>query len=53
MIKEPTDITVHIRNTQLPKKPRIFDVIVNRKGQIKQCLIQNIRGFQYVDWEDV
>ena len=46
-------IRINIRNTQDPKSPRVFDVLVDRSGQIHQYLVQNIRGFQYVNMDDV
>ena len=46
-------IRVNIRNTQDPKSPRVFDVLVDPSGQIQQYLVQNIRGFQYVNKDDI
>ena len=46
-------VRVMIRNRNIPKKPRVFDVLVNEKGQIIRYEIQNIRGLAYVDMEDV
>lgn len=55
MISEPSSniIRVNIRNTQDPKAPRVFDVLVDPTGKILKYLIQNIRGFQYVNMDDV
>lgn len=44
---------VTIRNRQLPKAPRIFDVIVTEKGEIIRYETQNIHGNVFVDEEDV
>ena len=46
-------IRVNIRNTEDPRSPRVFDVMVDLKGNIHKYLIQNIRGFQYVNMDDV
>ena len=46
-------LTVHIRNMSLPKKPRVFDVLVDGDGHIIKYLIQNIQGFLYVDMDEV
>lgn len=40
---------VPIYNINLPKHPRIFDVVVNSQGEIQRYEIQNIRGSIYVD----
>ena len=50
MIAEPSSniIRVNIRNTQDPKAP-----LVDPTGKILKYLIQNIRGFQYVNMDDV
>ena len=44
---------ITIRNRNIPKKPRIFDVWVNDAGQIIRYEVQNIRGMVFVDMEDV
>lgn len=36
--------TVPIRNTNIHKKPRVFDVTVNEEGNILEYRIQNIKG---------
>ena len=46
-------IRVSIRNRNVPKEPRIFDVLVDDTGQIIRYEIQNIRGMVYVDMKDV
>ena len=46
-------IRVTIRNRSIPKKPRVFDVIVDDAGQIIRYEIQNIQGMVYVDMKDV
>lgn len=46
-------LRVNIRNTQNPKAPRVFDVLVDASGRIQKYLIQNIHGFQYVNMDDV
>lgn len=46
-------IRVSIRNRNIPKKPRIFDVLVDDSGQIIRYEIQNIRGMVYIDMKDV
>ena len=40
---------VTIRNMQLPKKPRVFDVTVNSKGEILRYDIQNIKGNLFIE----
>mgnify|MGYP003269877924 FL=1 len=40
---------VTIRNMQLPKKPRVFDVTVNSKGEILRYEIQNIKGNLFIE----
>lgn len=44
---------VPIYNINLPKHPRIFDVVVNCHGEIQRYEIQNIRGSIYVDEVEV
>lgn len=46
-------IRVPIYNYELPKHPRIFDVVVNRNGKIMRYETQNIKGCVYVDEEEV
>mgnify|MGYP000476588462 CR=1 FL=1 len=40
---------VTIRNMHLPKKPRVFDVTVNSKGEILRYDMQNIKGNLYIE----
>lgn len=40
---------VTIRNKQLPKKPRVFDVTVNKKGDILRYDMQNIKGSLFIE----
>lgn len=42
-----------IRNRNLPKKPRVFDVTVNENGDIIRYDMQNIKGSVFVDSKDV
>lgn len=44
---------VSIRNRELPKKPRVFDVTVDEKGDILRYDMQNIKGSMFVDTKDV
>lgn len=44
---------VTIRNRKLPKKPRVFDVIITEIGEIIRYETQNIQGNVFVDEEDV
>lgn len=44
---------VTIRNRNIPKCPRIFDVIVDIEGNIIRYELQNIRGSVFVDMDDV
>lgn len=44
---------VTIRNRNIPKCPRIFDVIVDTEGNIIRYELQNIRGSIFVDMDDV
>lgn len=44
---------VTIRNRNIPKCPRIFDVIVDTEGNIIRYELQNIRGSVFVDMDDV
>lgn len=44
---------VTIRNRNIPKCPRIFDVIVDTEGNIVRYELQNIRGSVFVDMDDV
>ncbi len=48
------NMVVPIRNRELPKCPRIFDVIVDAEnGRILRYVIQNIKGEQFVDSDDM
>ncbi len=40
---------VIIRNTTLPKSPRVFDVTVDENGQILRYDMQNIKGNIFID----
>lgn len=44
---------VSIRNPLLPKRPRVFDVTVNEKGEILRYDMQNIKGSIYIDDAEV
>lgn len=44
---------VTIRNRNIPKCPRIFDVIVDIEGNNIRYELQNIRGSVFVDMDDV
>ena len=44
---------VTIRNRNIPKCPRIFDVIVDTEGNIIRYELHNIRGSVFVDMDDV
>ena len=44
---------IKIRNRNLPKEPRVFDVTVNEDGEILRYELQNIKGSIYVDDADV
>lgn len=46
-------LRVEIRNRKIPKKPRVFDVIVDEHGNIIRYELQNIRGTVFIDMEDV
>jgi hypothetical protein len=40
---------VAIRNMNLPKTPRVFDVTVNGRGEILRYDIQNIKGNIFIE----
>lgn len=44
---------IPIRNPELPKAPRVFDVTVDEKGEILRYDMQNIRGAVYVNEDEV
>lgn len=44
---------IPIRNPQLPKTPRVFDVTVNEKGDIIRYDMQNIKGTLFIDQAEV
>lgn len=44
---------VPIYNEELPKHPRVFDVVVNDLGEIQRYETQNIRGSVFVDEKEV
>lgn len=46
-------IRVSIRNRNLPKNPRVFDVTVNKQGKILRYDLQNIQGSLFVEDCDV
>lgn len=46
-------IRVAIRNRDIPRKPRVFDVLVDDTGKIIRYEIQNIRGNVFIDMQDV
>ena len=46
-------IRIPIYNYNLPKHPRIFDVMVNKSGKIVRYETQNIKGSVYVDEAEV
>ena len=45
--------TVPIRNYDHPKNPRVFDVIVDRRGQIEEYQVKDIKGFLSIKSDDV
>lgn len=46
-------IRVKIRNYNLPKKPRIFDVMVDEHGNIIRYETQNIKSHVYIEEKEV
>ena len=40
---------ISIRNPQLPKTPRVFDVTVDENGDILRYDMQNIKGSMFID----
>ena len=44
---------IPIRNSELPKSPRVFDVTVDEKGKILRYDIQNIKGSIFVNEDEV
>lgn len=44
---------IAIRNLNLPKKPRIFDVTVNSQGEILRYDLQNIKGSLFIEDSEV
>ena len=44
---------ISIRNPELPKSPRVFDVTVDEDGKILRYDMQNIRGAIYVNEDEV
>ena len=44
---------IPIRNHDLPKTPRVFDVTVNEKGDILRYEMQNIKGSVFIDDKEV
>ena len=44
---------IQIRNNDLPKHPRMFDVMVDERGNIVRYIFQNIKGAFQIDHEEV
>ncbi len=44
---------IQIRNYDLPKAPRVCDVLVNELGQIIRFEMQNIKGKVFVDSKEM
>lgn len=44
---------IPIRNKDLPKSPRVFDVTVNEAGDIIRYDMKNIKGAVYIDEKEV
>lgn len=44
---------IPIRNKELPKSPRVFDVTVNEVGEIIRYDMKNIKGAVYIDEKEV
>ena len=44
---------IQIRNHNLPKSPRVFDVTVNEDGEILRYDMQNIRGCVFIEDAEV
>lgn len=44
---------VKIRNRNLPKEPRVFDVTVNENGEILRYDMQNIKGSLFIEEAEV
>ena len=44
---------IQIRNHDLPKSPRVFDVTVNEAGEILRYDMQNIKGCVFIEDEAV
>lgn len=44
---------IKIRNRNLPKEPRVFDVTVNENGEILRYDMQNIKGSIFIEEKDV
>lgn len=44
---------VAIRNYDLPKHPRVFDVVVTEEGDIIRFEIKNIKGTLYINAEEI
>lgn len=44
---------IPIRNRDLPKTPRVFDVTINEKGDILRYDMQNIKGAIFIDESEV
>lgn len=46
-------MTIPIRNRSLPKSPRVFDVVVDMEGNIIEYKTQNIKGYVFIEAEEV
>ena len=44
---------IKIRNKNLPKEPRVFDVTVDENGEIIRYDMQNIRGSVFIEEAEV
>lgn len=44
---------IKIRNHELPKAPRVFDVTVNENGDILRYDMQNIKGSVFISQDEV
>ena len=51
--RKDESMTIKIRNYNLPKNPRVFDVTVNDKGEIINYQMQNIKGCICVGADEV
>ena len=44
---------IQIRNHNLPKSPRVFDVTINENGEILRYDMQNIKGSVFIEENEV